>query len=446
MAGGGGKGKGKGKKPNPAPKPGPGTQTDGNPHEGSGNPALTDPLKVISKENSIISSTTAVELRGRTPMIQPPCRPGFGNVGRQSIVSTNHAYIDISPSLRVRQYSISVKEEESKDPKKQTEPIKVVKNADGQDKPRNLSRRTLKEVIRVFLSRCRAQAVERGQPERAAFVTDFSEMLYNPYDCDTFENDGTIPPIKLWGKTYFVKVDYVKTLPLQDLFDYISTFGPFDAKLKNEHMQMLNVWLHHKSKEDQDLVVLGSKTFPVSERQIWEGKDLGGGLTAMRGIFASIRPTTGRILANIQVTHGTFFTPGPLHLLMEVCGNDYPALDRVLRLLKVKATHLTAKKKDESSSSQGKQPAGDDAVYKTIIGLARRDNEPRPPDCKRARVTSNVQLGAGAKDVEFWLEEKDVEGQPSKSKPRWISVWKYYRESECFHLALSFEYFEANTW
>jgi hypothetical protein len=160
----------------------------------------------------------------------------------------------------------------------------------------------------------------------------------------------------------------------------------------------------------------------------------------MRGIFASIRPTTCRILANIQVTHGTFFKPGPLADLIKVYNNDYVALDRVLKLLRVKATHLRAKK-DEISLSQSEQPAGDDAVYRTIIGLARRDNTPRSSDSKRARVTSNVQLGAGPEDVEFWLEEKEGEGQPSwssKPLPRWITVSKYFWESECFHLALFF--------
>jgi eukaryotic translation initiation factor 2C len=423
MAGGGGKGKGKGTKP------------------GSGNETMTDPVKVTDKENSIIGSTTAIELRGRTPMGQPPCRPGFGTVGRPATVSTNHACIDISPSLRVRQYSIKIKEVESKDPKQSKEPKK-------------LARRTLKEVIRVFLDRCRLEADRRGEPQRAAFVTDFSETLYHPYDCDIFDNDETIPPIKLLRgktvKTYSVTVDPGKTLPLRDLFNYISNFGPFDSALKSEYMQMLNVWLHHKSKEDQGLVVFGSKTFPMSAKQDWRSTNLGDGLTAMRGIFASIRPATCRILANIQVTHGTFFTPGPLADLIRVYSSDYQALDRVLKLLRVRATHLRAKR-DKASSSQSKQPAGDYAVYFTIIGLARRDNTPRPSDDKRARVISksNMELGAGPEHVEFWLEEKEGEGQPSwssKPLPRWITVSEYYAESECYHLALFFQYFEANTW
>jgi hypothetical protein len=103
---------------------------------------------------------------------------------------------------------------------------------------------------------------------------------------------------------------------------------------------------------------------------------LGGGLNAVRGFFHSVRPSTGRLLLNLNVSAAAFYQAGPLHKLAALFDpkNRYytdPAravqLDNFLRNLRVRTTH----------QRDGNRPI---TKVKTILALAKYGDVAGTPD------------------------------------------------------------------
>jgi hypothetical protein len=150
------------------------------------------------------------------------------------------------------------------------------------------------------------------------------------------------------------------------------------------------------------LVTIGSaRTFSLRpDAPKW---DLGGGLTAIRGFFASVRAATCRILVNVNVTNAAFYNDGPLDQLMAAFEPQRRGgkirLASFLKRVRVRTTHLPEKK----------NRAGE-VIYrvKTIMGLAA------PNDGQGLAHPPRVQqFGAGPRFVEFWLDS----GPPAQPGP-----------------------------
>lgn len=67
------------------------------------------------------------------------------------------------------------------------------------------------------------------------------------------------------------------------------------------------------------------------------------GLEAIRGFYQSVRPATGRLLLNVNVTYSVFFEPGLLADLFSRFGNGHGVADKIKRK-RIEVTHLPAKK------------------------------------------------------------------------------------------------------
>lgn len=381
-------------------------------------------------EDDIITETQSVKLRGKPPSLNdgPPCRPGFGSLGTPAMVCTNHAYVDICKDLKVHEYSITIRAMNERDDSYGKKDNKA-KDSSEEEADAAVKGRLRKEIIRVLLEKLRTHATNEKQCRRNQFVTDFAGVLLLANQFPLFKDDPeqTTEEVQPFGeaKKYRATVKFTKTHSFRDLFDYISTFGLFDPQRKEAALQMLNIWLRYNAKADPNLVVSGSKTFPLEDRPNtnWVGQDLGEGLRAMRGIFASIRPATGRILVNLQVSHGSFYKPGMLPDFMDHCRGDLKRLDALLRLLKVEALHLTARRRN------GKP------CYKTIKGLARATDAADSGHTVRFKKDSPRPFGHFAGEVQFQLFQKGTQGEvnsTSKGKEtdeafQWITVEDYYK-------------------
>ncbi|KAJ9412988.1 hypothetical protein QL093DRAFT_2525470, partial [Fusarium oxysporum] len=111
----------------------------------------------------------------------------------------------------------------------------------------------------------------------------------------------------------------------------------------------------------------------------------------IRGFFSSVRVATCRILVNINVSHGAFYHAVPLPELMKSYGlHNTVMLERFLKLVRIQTTHLPEKRNKANEVVPR---------VKTIFGLARKDDGHGLAHPPRVR-----QHGAGAKDVEFWLD------------------------------------------
>ncbi|KAK3319630.1 Piwi domain-containing protein [Cercophora scortea] len=156
-------------------------------------------------------------------------------------------------------------------------------------------------------------------------------------------------------------------LSLQDLVNYLrcSDLDNIPNVRVAEFIQTFNIWLRHISKyfyvsTPQKYTVVGGKAY-----SLWSGSptmDLLGGVQSTRGYFSSVRLAASRILANVNVTHGTFFFPGPLRELINKSGfaGRYEELEKFVKGVRVSLRHRTAVDTDGQEI----------AVVKAISGLA----------------------------------------------------------------------------
>jgi hypothetical protein len=272
-------------------------------------------------------------------------------------------------------------------------------------------------------------------------VTDFKSTLISRRK---LENDQFVVEIRYRAEgqheprenatLYRVRIQYTDSLSTAQLVSYLESASP-SVRLDDvlPVVQGLNIFINHYAKSTGNLAAIGaSKTFSLGPRAAkW---DLGTGLTALRGFFTSVRLATCRILVNINVTHGAFYDAVSLDKLILKHGfgsynYNRRKLGRFLDKIRVRTTHLPEKK----------NRAGEVVPrIKTIYGLAGGNDGhslAHPPRVK--------EYGAGAKDVEFWLERPSQssrsvttakgigKGKVKQGDPagRYISVYQFFLQS-----------------
>ncbi|KAJ6787651.1 hypothetical protein PWT90_06886 [Aphanocladium album] len=331
------------------------------------NPNAQDP-KVRKAEDALHPPSTriALDLGSLSVGERLPLRPGYGTRGTKVELTAN--YVELLPpaDVTLHRYSIQIAPEPS--------------------------RRKYVRLVELLLQS------EELAPMIDELATDFRSTLISkkklPSDECTVEiqyrAEGEDEPPGS-GTSHTVRVSYVSSLCTTDVINYITSISINDRfDYKGEWEQTLNIFLNHYAKATKSLVTIGSsKTFSLGQQT---GRaDLGSGLQALRGFFSSVRIATGRILVNLNVSHAAFYQEGPLVGVMHSFGvRSTVALEKFLKLVQVQTTHLPVKR----------NKAGDVLPrFKTIFGLPRKDDGhgmAHPP-----RVTRH---GAGAHDVQFWLQ------------------------------------------
>lgn len=320
-----------------------------------------------------------------------PTRPAYGTRGKPVVLWANYFELEASKKLIIYRYHVAVSPE-----------------AKG---------RKLKRVIELLLE----------DPRLKGSATDFKAILVSrkkladvevevPYRAELEDDPKPV------SSPYRVRVQFTGEMNIDGLVNHLRSVQPdpnFRLDNKLQIIQTLNVLLGHCPQSDPLTTTIASNkhfffgTGQVGNRHAVEC-DLGKGLTALRGYFRSARPSTGRILVNVNVSHAVFFRPGPLEELINIFaaayGRNLFQLERFLKKVRVETTHLPVKK-----NKAGKKIP----KVKTIIALATQNDGaglPHPPRVAR--------FGANAKEVQFWLEPTDKK----KSKNgRYITVSDFFK-------------------
>ncbi|KJR88114.1 RNA interference and protein silencing protein (Qde2) [Sporothrix schenckii 1099-18] len=414
---------------------------------------------VTNLENAIVKAKLASG--GKLDASRPfPMRPGYGTKGHPVTLWANYVVLTAAskPELVLYRYDVSV-----------TPDVTGKKRA---------------QVLRIFLEDTPELAGHRGD-----VVTDFKSTLVSRVRLPMDETDSFTSTIayRLEGedaigddggsglpatrREFVVQLRYTNALPVADLLAHLSSTSSASSSAAAvtdattaytdalPTLQALNIFFHHHAKTSRDLVAVGAaKTFSVqSDSNAW---DLGSGLTALRGVFASVRMATARLLVNVNVTNGAFYQTGPLdQLILARTGGAGVTLGTVRRLesflkrLRVRTTHL----RDKTNRKGEIIPR-----IKTIFGLATPNDghgQEHPPRVAR--------FGAGPKEVQFWLDgpaggsgsgsEPKAQASPQKGKGkgkggkgkalgapqpappatggRYISVYDFFVETYNRHLA-----------
>ncbi|PIG89651.1 hypothetical protein AARAC_011813 [Aspergillus arachidicola] len=150
-----------------------------------------------------------------------------------------------------------------------------------------------------------------------------------------------------------------------------------------------------------------------------------GGLTAIRGFFSSVRLAAGRVLVNVNVSHGASYNSGRLVDLIDTFqkanGKSLTALNEFLHGIQGRTLHLR-----ERRNRSG------ELIIKpnTIHSLARRCDGTDLPLNRKPEIQS---FGAGSKGIKFWLEPCQAPASGPAASPagpaRLISVYVYFLET-----------------
>ncbi|KAG9379766.1 Stem cell self-renewal protein Piwi [Pyrenophora tritici-repentis] len=378
------------------------------PNEVFANPGVINP-KVAKVEDAMhpIAKKT-LDLGSLKLSEGNPTRPGYGTKGIKVELTAN--YVELLPPSNMVLYRYD---------------IDVSPEATGRKRHR---------LVELLLQ------TPEMTPYKGSVATDFRSTMVSKtklkHDEDVIEvqyrSEGEDDPAAN-AAVYKIRVKYTNTLSVGDLVDWMNSTNTAEFGDKQDITQALNIFINHYAKSAKTLATIGSsKSFSLGQNAT-KG-DLGSGLEVIRGFFSSVRVATCRILVNINVSHGAFYNAGSLPALMNSYGTrNTIALEKFLKLVRVQTSHL-AEKKNKAGQVIPR--------VKTIFGLARKDDGHKLAN--RPRITKH---GAGAKEVEFWLDgeasapapKPGAEGAKGKGKKvptkgpatsgRYISVFDFFKQT-----------------
>lgn len=213
--------------------------------------------------------------------------------------------------------------------------------------------------------------------------------------------------------------------PVNDLLKYLDsmTDGPGDHVYPRypDAIDALNIILGNgpRSKLDTISAIGSSRFFPFGQGETIQTLfDDYHTLVAARGFFQSARLGTGRLLLNVNATHGVFKMSGKLDELFQQAqlGAAKIGDQKLLKPLKAFAKFLPKTRVWVTYTINGKNIRKSRGIHSLVTpwDLSKRGGPNAP------KLASGYAF-PGPRQLEFWLDEKN--------KPRYISVYNYYLES-----------------
>lgn len=318
---------------------------------------------------------------GRPPKDDFPLRPGYGTQGQRVVLYANYFHLKPKRGIVLYRYHVDV-----------SPPA---------------SGKKLGQIVQSLLEHSDI-AGWRGDA-----VTDFRSTIIacreikdikQKYDVQ-YRSEGELVAHPQ-APAYLVRITASGSLVLDELVDYLCSTNtsslPYQSK--GEVLQALNIFLSHYTKSSAGIATIGAnKSYQVSTP---DSMDLGSGLKALRGFFSSVRTGTSRLLVNVNVSSGVFYHAGSLVKLISEFGKEDFKLGSFLKKLRIQTAH-------------NKPPRR----VRTIFGLATPQdgqNDTNKPRVKR--------VGASAREVGFFLQERDGDGNPQGSG-KFVSVEEFFSKT-----------------
>ncbi|KAF7874945.1 hypothetical protein EAF04_002119 [Stromatinia cepivora] len=370
-------------------------------------PAEAPDANVAKMENDYHQSLSGIDALSKMSLNQRyPARPGYGTGGRKVQLFTNSFSLNTSPNFTLGRYMVDISP-----------------NMDAAKKKRT-------QLFRLVL--------ELPEFANIPIATDYASMLITPNKLPftderifsiPWRNEGEDDPLPN-AQVYHVRISSPTSFNISDFVQFLSKSSATDVpeKQKEETIQAMNTLLGFYAKTDKRTVsIAGNRHFSTARKGNEHNfTPLSMGLEAIRGFYQSVRPATGRLLLNVNVTHSVFLEPGPLAHVFQKLGHGHGVVDKIKRK-RVEVTHLPAKKSKNGATVPRE---------KSIWDLARPGDgstEEHPPQIAR--------YGAGPKNVKFYIsaEAQSTKGDaPPKSGSKkasrpalkvniYISVFDYFK-------------------
>ncbi|KAH6616970.1 ribonuclease H-like domain-containing protein [Chaetomium tenue] len=235
-----------------------------------------------------------------------PGRPGLGTNGQRIVLWANYFKMDAKVAYLYR-YDLrvsgtKVSEEEGEPAKKK---IKSEGNEDANNGKREAKGNKLAKLIELALSQL---------PRNSVVATEYKQQLITKEKLE-LPADGHVPVTLVEpnrkDETWFVRFDGPSTINVQGLMDYLKlTERDNDGVFPKypEEIDALGVVLGHTPRSNAGTAAVGrSRFFAIdSGRKDEAMMDPKSYIEILRGYVQSVRPATGRLLLNTNVTHGVF--------------------------------------------------------------------------------------------------------------------------------------------
>ncbi|KAJ8126654.1 hypothetical protein O1611_g6984 [Lasiodiplodia mahajangana] len=333
-----------------------------------------------------------------------PRRPAFGTQGTEVILWANYFKLEASAKVSLLKYSLEVKR------KDRFTPEKGGKGSKGNKKNQSTGPkgRKLHSIIKSTLDRVAGTV---------PYATEFKDQVISLTPFTLPDNKVVTVPYTDEGKDDEYEVTFAgpATVDLPGLLDYLRTMreppGDLTFPRFEEVIDAISIITGYQARSNPAASALGrSRYFPLNAPKS-EICELGEPEynTIIRGYFQSARPATGRLILNINVSHGVFRPKGLVSDLTTLFKHDYMSLHKAISKLRCQCKIL----------SEDKDPKKTRFYQKTICGLAQ------PGDGTGADKPKVAGLGANAKSVQFYLKAPAPAGLRANS---FCSVEEYYKK------------------
>jgi eukaryotic translation initiation factor 2C len=364
-----------------------------------------------------------------------PVRPAFGSQHRlKTELYANYVAVELGENAQIHRYDFSLVGHPNANRRF---------NAEAKFE---LGKKRLRNVVRLFLEKVKSEKGLKQKRPKVPLATDYARLLFTTQplfvrgetvDVEEFDERNN----RATGYTFTFYIDYHQVFNSADVLKSLRV--PNSSYEQTSHLQALNIILGHILKADPDVTTVGAnKYFKFRGPQIEEG-DLKKGLTALRGIFFSMRPAATQLCANIQIKSTAFYPAVSLETLiaqfLELNNDDIryianiPWGDKELRACDEFIKHLAVKIQYPSPTEGSRQstPGGQMNLikYRTVLGFAKKSDGRQLDHPPKFDSQENIRdgIGSGVDMVQFWLKKKATGRDPHPDIPEgYISVLDYY--------------------
>ncbi|KAF9765825.1 hypothetical protein IL306_001815 [Fusarium sp. DS 682] len=400
----------------------------------------------------LTSKMGSLSMEAKQDMGKFPPRPAFGSKGTPVTLWANYYEVKTKAPV-IYKYTMTVKEIVTEKPEEtKTRPAKL-KGKGGkpgksqQSGPREVKGRKLYFVIKEALNEL------TKKDNTLLLATEFKSQLISLRKLN-FERDNTIR-FNMPSSANSEKMDLFEVVfngpaeaRVDEMLKYVNSktgasndvpLNPDDGNNPTRAMAFpkfpdvidaLNIIFGFgpRSKLDEISAVGSSRFFAFEggnrRNEVGLGRDRA--LKAVRGYFQSVRLGTGRLLLNVNVTHGVFKIDGPCAQFFDGFGVNAtasPQMSRKLKLLNkfLPKTRVWIRTKYGNGKEVRKSKALHGLLSIREISKACRDSD-KPP---KFRTQTDFAIGPG--DVSFWME--------SEGNSRYITVADYYKQKYNIDLA-----------
>lgn len=228
-----------------------------------------------------------------------PYRPAFGHDGQEIVLWANYFKLEAKPRT-IYKYGLTVNQQP------QPSGDQAGSTAGGADRPpREAKGAKLQRIITLAL----------GQIHNATLATEFKAQVISLTELNlpasnTVQVNYTEPGrnrVEIWNVSFGAPVP----IQLDELLTYLTRMvdpaGDTAFPKFPDELDALGVIVGHTARADNNAVAVGrGRFFATDARKEQAPMPHGSLLSIIRGYFQSVRPATGRLLLNVNVTHGIF--------------------------------------------------------------------------------------------------------------------------------------------